>query len=261
MYKKLRAIASTLAFACAAAGLALAQATSGDLVGTVKDASGALLPNATITIKAESTGVTVTTQTGSSGEFRAGNLLPDKYDLVVNATGFQPYTLRGVNVELNKASTADVVLSVNGASQTVEVSADAGVVLDTTTSNLSQTFTPREIADLPTATVGLGVLNVSLLSPGVASSGGIGIGTGPSVGGQRPRNNNFTIEGIDNNDTRRHRPAASTCPTTPSAALPSSPTSSRRSSATPPAASSTPPSSPAPTTSTASSMSTSRTAT
>lgn len=46
---------------------------------------------------------------------------------------------------------------------------------------------------------GLGVLNLSLLSSGVASSGGVGAGTGPSVGGQRPRNNNFTIEGVDNN--------------------------------------------------------------
>ncbi len=46
---------------------------------------------------------------------------------------------------------------------------------------------------------GSGVINLSLLAAGVASSGGIGVGTGPSVGGQRPRNNNFTIEGVDNN--------------------------------------------------------------
>src|SRR6202042_2748691 len=62
---------------------------------------------------------------------------------------------------------------------------------------------------MPSATLGgasstgggnSGVLNVSLLSPGVASSGGLGIGSGPSIGGQRPRNNNFEIEGVDNNN-------------------------------------------------------------
>ena len=93
----------------------------------------------------------------------------------------------------------DIVLSV-GTTQSVEVTADAGVVLDTTTTNLTTTFTTEELTNLPTATGGLGVLNASLLSPGVASSGGIGIGIGPSIGGQRPRNNNFTIEGIDNNN-------------------------------------------------------------
>ncbi len=46
---------------------------------------------------------------------------------------------------------------------------------------------------------GSGVLNLSLLDAGVATSGGIGAGSGPSVGGQRPRNNNFTVEGVDNN--------------------------------------------------------------
>ena len=87
-----------------------------------------------------------------------------------------------------------------GSAQSVEVSAESGVVLDTTTTNLSQTFSNQEIATLPTASAGLGVLNLSLLTPGVASAGAVGIGTGPSVAGQRPRNNNYTIEGIDNND-------------------------------------------------------------
>ena len=102
-------------------------------------------------------------------------------------------------VDINKTATKDIVLSV-GTTQSVEVTADAGVVLDTTTTNLTTTFSTEELANLPTAAVGLGVLNLSLLSPGVASTGGLGIGVGPSIGGQRPRNNNFTIEGIDNNN-------------------------------------------------------------
>jgi len=51
-----------------------------------------------------------------------------------------------------------------------------------------------------TGGTGSGVLNLSLLAAGVGTSGGVGVGSGPSVGGQRPRNNNFTIEGVDNNN-------------------------------------------------------------
>jgi hypothetical protein len=179
------------------------QTTSGDLVGVVKDTSGAVILNATVRITNEETGVSSATQTGTSGQYHASNLLPGKYDIVVSATGFQPHTLRAVAVELNKTVTSDITLTV-GISATVEVSAESGVVLDTTTTNLTTSFSNAELSDLPTSSIGgagqSGVLNVSLLSPGVASSGGLGIGIGPSVGGQRPRNNNFELEGIDNNN-------------------------------------------------------------
>ena len=71
--------------------------------------------------------------------------------------------------------------------------------IDTTTAQISTTFSEKEAQDLPAATVGLGVINLSLEAPGAVSSGGVGAGTGPSVSGQRPRNNNFEIDGIDNN--------------------------------------------------------------
>jgi Carboxypeptidase regulatory-like domain/TonB dependent receptor len=181
-----------------------AQTTSGDLVGTVKDPSGAIIPNATVTVTNEATGVVVSVSAGDSGEFRAGNLLPGKYDLAISSPGFQTYTLRGLTVELNKTSTTNATLTVGSSNTTVEVAADAGVALDTTSTNMTQIFGNVELTDLPSTSsggsTGFGVLNASLLSAGVASSGGIGIGIGPSIGGQRPRNNNFTIEGIDNNN-------------------------------------------------------------
>src|SRR6202044_3729789 len=179
--------------------MALAQLTSGDIAGTVKDATGAAVPNASVVITNEATGVTTTLTANSAGEFHASNLPAGAYDVEVTNAGFQTYKLKGLEVETNRTATKDVVLSV-GTTQSVEGTADAGVVLDTTTTNLTTTFSTEELANLPTATVGLGVLNTSLLSPGVASTGGIGIGVGPTIGGQRPRDNNFTIEGIDNNN-------------------------------------------------------------
>jgi hypothetical protein len=126
----------------------------------------------------------------------------------VNAAGFQQSTLKGVAVELNKTATSDITLSVGASASTVEVSAEAGAVLDTTSTNLTTSFSNTEASELPTASIGgatgtgvqSGVLNLSLLSPGVASTGGLGLGVGPSIGGNRPRNNNFQIEGIDNNN-------------------------------------------------------------
>jgi hypothetical protein len=185
------------------ARVSFGQTTSGDLVGTVKDPSGAIVSNANVTVTNEATGVAVSLTTGSTGEFHATNLLPGQYDLTINSAGFQSYSLHGVTIELNKTATKNVTLSI-GTTATVEVSAEAGVVLDTTSTNLTQAFSNTELSSLPSTSsggsTGFGVLNASLLSPGVASAGGIGIGIGPSIGGQRPRNNNFTIEGIDNNN-------------------------------------------------------------
>ena len=186
---------------------ASAQATSGDLVGTVTDPSGAVVVKATVEIKNAETGVVTLLTTTSSGQYHAANLLPGRYEINVTAPGFQPYRLRGLSVELNKTATTDVTLSL-GANTTIEVSADASAALDTTSTNLTTSFFNDELSTLPSATIGgasqngvqSGVLNVSLLGPGVASSGGLGIGVGPSIGGQRPRNNNFEIEGIDNNN-------------------------------------------------------------
>src|ERR1700722_18521136 len=126
--------------------LTFAQTTSGDLVGTVKDPSGAIIANAAVTVTNEATGVAVSIKSGAAGEFRAGNLLPGKYDLTVSSAGFEPYTLRAITIELNKTATTNVNLTVS-ANTTVEVVAEAGVALDTTTTNLSQSFGNMELAN------------------------------------------------------------------------------------------------------------------
>src|SRR6266478_6339816 len=80
-------------------GISHSQVTSGDLVGTVKDPSGAFVTNANITVTNQATGVAVSVKSGAGGEFRAGNLLPGLYDIAVSSSGFQSYTLHGVAVE------------------------------------------------------------------------------------------------------------------------------------------------------------------
>jgi len=175
-----------------------AQVISGDLVGTVYDKSGSVVPNATVEALNVATGVKYAATTNESGEYRLTNLPVGTYNVSGQARDFATVTISSFKVELNKTSTLPIVLEVKGAQATIEVSG-ASVALDTTTATLANTFEDRFSSDLPSATVGNGVLNLSLLGSGVASSGGVGAGTGPSIGGQRPRNNNFTIEGVDNN--------------------------------------------------------------
>jgi hypothetical protein len=179
--------------------VAYGQATSGALVGVVRDATGASVPLADITAKNVATGVVYAGVSGAAGEYRISNLPNGTYDLTTSVSGFAPSTVKGIAVDANNVQTQDIALSIKGQATTVEVSSQAAVAIDTTTAQISSTFIQKETQDLPTASVGLGVLNLSLLSPGVTSTGGLGAGTGPSVSGQRPRNNNFTIDGVDNN--------------------------------------------------------------
>ncbi len=172
--------------------------TSGNLVGSVLDPTGAGVPNATVTARNDATGVESTTTTTSSGQYSLPNLPAGTYTVSVNATGFAQQQIRGVAVELNVTTTRNATLQVGQVSSTVEVTESAANI-DTTTAQVQTTFTTQQITDLPNTSTGSGVINLSLLSAGVATSGGVGVGTGPSVGGQRPRDNNFTIEGIDNN--------------------------------------------------------------
>ena len=175
------------------------QAISGDLTGSVLDPTGAGIPNAKVDAVNTATGVTSSTVTNTAGEYRLSNLPAGTYNINVNAAGFAAGQLRNVRVNLNQIATANVSLAVGQTTTTVEV-VEAPAVIDTTTAQVQNTFEAKQAEDLPITSTGSGIYNLSLLSAGVASSGGVGVGSGPSVGGQRPRNNNFTIEGVDNNN-------------------------------------------------------------
>ena len=182
-----------------AVGHAEAQSTSGDLVGSVMDASGAVIPGAKIDVVEETTGVRTSRETDPSGQYRFTNLPIGTYDITVSAPGFSISTLKGLAIELNKTITQNISVNVAQVSQTTAV-VEAEQPIDTSTAQIQTNFSSKLAADLPIAGFAAGgVLNLSLLSAGVANAGGVGIGEGPSVGGQRPYNNNFTIEGIDNN--------------------------------------------------------------
>ena len=176
-----------------------AQLISGNLVGTVLDKTGAVVPHASVEAVTTQTGARYSTTANDAGEYRFNNMAVGTYNISASATNLATTTINGYAIELNMTKSLPITLEIRGAITTVEVSGVAEA-LDTASSTLATTFDPRMNADLPSTTLGpSGILNLSLLSSGVASSGAIGAGSGPSIGGQRPRNNNFTVEGIDNN--------------------------------------------------------------
>ncbi len=177
---------------------AFGQSTSGELAGTIYDQAGAVVPNATVVANNAATGVAVKALSTTSGQYRIANLPVGIYKMEVTAAGFTKVEVSNLNVELNRTVTTNVTLQVGQALATVEVNGVA-TAIDTTDAQVGTTFGQRQMADLPISATGSGVINLSLLGSGVSTSGAIGVGSGPSIGGQRPRNNNFTIEGIDNN--------------------------------------------------------------
>src|SRR5215470_10360762 len=91
-------------------GSGLAQLISGELVGTVLDASGAAVPRATVTAENQATGVKTATKTDTVGQYRLSNLPAGMYTITVMGTGFAQAVLKDVAVELNKTATANVNL-------------------------------------------------------------------------------------------------------------------------------------------------------
>jgi Carboxypeptidase regulatory-like domain len=180
---------------------AYGQAISGALVGTVVDSSGAAVAGASVSATNIATGAVTTTTTGGTGAYHLENFPVGSYRIAVAASGFRPVAQQ-VDIILNQTGTLNVTLTPGATSETIEVSGTAAVI-DTTTAQLQSTYNDRLSQDLGIASAGgtgAGVLNLSLLSPGVTQSSAMGAGSGPSVGGQRPYNNNFTVEGVDNNN-------------------------------------------------------------
>ncbi len=197
-------VVSVLAFLSGSAVSLFGQAISGDVTGSVMDATGAAVLTAKIDALNEETGVKVSTSAGANGVYRFSNLPVGVYTVTASATGFTTASVRRVNVTLSSVVTQNLTLQVGTSTTSIEVS-EAPPAIDTTTAQLQTTFDARQAQDLPTASFsktinGAGIWNLSLLSAGVSSQGGVGQGTGPAIAGQRPEDNSFFLDGVSNNN-------------------------------------------------------------
>jgi hypothetical protein len=125
----------------------VAQALSG-ITGTVTDASGAVVPEAKVTVTNTATSVASHTTTGSSGTYTVTDLIPGTYTVQVELAGFQAAVHTGVLVEVGRNSTVDVALQTGNVQQTVEVT-ESGITLNTTQPELGTTIEPAVVQALP----------------------------------------------------------------------------------------------------------------
>ncbi|HEX8685327.1 MAG TPA: carboxypeptidase-like regulatory domain-containing protein, partial [Pyrinomonadaceae bacterium] len=186
---------AALLLLCAAA--AVAQGAFGSLTGTVRDPAGAILAGASVEATNKATGDKRSAVTNEEGVYTITNLPVGTYTLTVTSAGFAPGKAEDVNVSVSFTTTLDVSLSPAGAAESVTVvGADTATSLNTTDQQLSTLISNKKILDLPLLSRDPNAL--VLLAPGVAgSSSTLG---GFVVNGQRERNNNFLVDGIDNND-------------------------------------------------------------
>jgi hypothetical protein len=190
--------AAIVLLACLFAAMPASAQEAGTILGVVKDPSGAVIPNATVTIMNVDTTVSRTATTGPDGAFRIPALQPGHYSVKVEAAGFQTQTQTGLTLNVAQELVVNANLQVGAASQEVTVTGEAPIV-NTTTSSLGSLVNDQRVSDLPLN--GRNYLDLTLLTPGVQqnshpSSGGSGAsGTWFSTNGLPPRSNNWTIDG------------------------------------------------------------------
>lgn len=187
--------------------IASAQGTA-DILGTVTDNSGAVLPNAKVTAKSLDTGLERTTQTSGSGDY-AFTLLPvGNYSVTVEAMGFKTFTQPRLTLAAGDRTRVDAQMQVGEVTQTLEVSAQA-TALQTDSSTVTGLVTTQAVEDLPVN--GRNFIRLVQLAPGAGESvqSSLGGGNRPddrrqtsvvSANGQNDSENNFLLDGMDNNE-------------------------------------------------------------
>jgi hypothetical protein len=170
-----------------------ATAVYGNLAGVVTDSSGAVVPEAKVTVSGPTGTKNLTT--AQDGRFTAANLAPGTYSLKIEKQGFRAADVKGVEIVINRTASVSIGLQPGSASETVEVSADA-ITVDTSSSavgtNLNDTFYSR-------VPVARGVTGLFYASPGVASGGGTGAGN-PSISGGSGLENQYVADGVNITD-------------------------------------------------------------
>ena len=181
------------------------QAVYGSIFGTVSDKSGAVVPNANVTVTDVAKGTSVTAQTNGSGEFRVQHLIPDTYRVDAESAGFDKTSVQGVVVFADTAPKVDLQLSVGTAANNIVVNGGASL-LETDRAEVSTILNARAVENLPN--LNRNFTAFELLTPGTTYIGwGPGEGSGNpqrsqsiEVNGQLPFATGYELDGTDNQE-------------------------------------------------------------
>src|SRR5438046_2051301 len=189
---------------------AFGQTFRGTILGTVTDASGAVVSGAKVTVRNVGTGLERSTQTSPDGSYSLPELPIGTYTVTATQSGFQTSVTKNVVVDVAAPRRVDATLKAGQVSTTVEVSGEELPQVETTIDTLGTTFTAQQAKDLPLN--GRVFQKMIFLTPGVSGSpdqitdspSSFGIF---SMNGARGRSNNFLLDGTDMNDGYRNDPA------------------------------------------------------
>ena len=191
----------------------LAQGTSGNILGTVADESGGVLPGVEVTVTNVDTGTTRLAISDDEGRYRVPEVVPGNYEISAALTGFTTAVRSGISMTVNRQARVDLTLSVGEITERVVVTGEAPAV-DTTSSTIVGLVDERKIRDLPLngrsfsdlITLQMGTFEL----PTGASNSASGFGTKISISGARPSSNSFLLDGNFVNGTLGNTPGGAT---------------------------------------------------
>ena len=179
-------------------GAALAQVSTSRIEGTVLDKTGAVVPDASVKVVNEGTGVSYDAKTSSSGTYTVPSLTPGQYSVTVGHPGFETFTSQHNVLSVGVPLVVNATLVVGGTTQVVEVQSSYQRI-ESTNATISDVMTTQEVQNLPLN--GRNPLGLLTLEPGVVQRSTQAAGSGTHVFGSRDRAHNVTIDGIDANES------------------------------------------------------------
>lgn len=171
-------------------------AQTGQISGRVMDASGAAVQSASVVVRSETTGLERRVQTGEAGLYALPLLNADRYTLTASRTGFRSEIRSGVHLEVDQRAELNFTLEVGAVTESVEVTA-AVSRLNTIEASQGQVVDNKRIVEMPLN--GRNYIDLALMSGGAVQTPGNSRVGGFSAGGQRATQNNYLLDGIDNN--------------------------------------------------------------
>jgi len=184
---------------CLVAG-ASGQGTTSRVTGTVQDANGAAVAGAMVKLSNEATGVSFTTETSDSGTYAFDLVQVGKYTVIIEKQGFKKFISQSTPVNVNQPATVNAQLETGGMTETVTVQAGAEQVQTSSSGNIGSTIEQKTLESLPiVGTRGRNPLDLLNFQPGVVFGGNTGGAV--NVNGSRDRAFNFTLDGIDINES------------------------------------------------------------
>ena len=184
----------------AVAAIAYSQGTTSRLTGTVQDPSGAPVAGVSVKLTSEETNLTFETKSAENGAYFFESVKPGGYTVMIEAQGFKKFISRGNHLQIGLPATIDARLEIGNLVDVVDVVETAQQVQTSSSGNLGNTLTERTIRDIPiVGGRGRNILNTLTYQPGVVSGGNTGGGV--HVNGARDRSWNYTLDGIDVNET------------------------------------------------------------